>query len=352
MPSQRETRIGPISFLSLGGTNERVRSTELPPSDYSEIVGTFPEFAGLQGRIFGKRILHKFAKSVYSIYQFWTPMGYGAGLYQSDVIDYGPWPPPGGPIVLPPLPPGILVGGGTKPDLGTPDPPDNYCTIDFDSFGSYHVSCPVINYIDIPSDFTGSPAGPGTTCYWQQGTTVEVACPSPSNTMFGTFLDETFHDDGPPPPPYPTGIEKSPSQPSVYSPGESGFGNIWYASCEAYSYMTNLTGGRWRITQGARSECTKGDLDLSSIIDPAHPPSSIEMLIRHNGNAPFDHTWVDSGISPYQCTGQVASIPINMWAYCKPGYFKGDNPLGGGFVARDFVVIEALRLHYSGRVCV
>lgn len=350
MPSQRETRILPYPFLSVQGANQRVRKTEISASEYSNLQGVFPEFASLQGRLFGKRLFDKFDKSLYNIYQFWTPMGYGAGLFQSNTLDYGPWPPTGGPITLDPPSIGILPGGGIIPDLGEPDIPGN-CVINFDSTGSYHTDCQGFRFIEIPSTPTAIPTTQPTKCHFQRGNISTVGMSGMVSPFNAVSTDEHFTDG--PPPVGPASVEMSPHEPSPYNAGAGAF--AWYASCSAYSYQTNLGGGVWRTTQGAHSECTKASLDLSAIIDPENPPVEIEFQVRHGDGITHGYTfnWQSSGVSPYQCATQTSAVPINMWAYCKPSFYKNDpNPLGGGFSNSDFVVLTAMRLHYNGRACV
>lgn len=351
MPSQREIRILPYPFLSVGGANQRVRATELKSEEYANLQGVFPEFANLQGRIFGKRLLDNFHKSLYSIYQFWTPMGYGAGLFQSNTLDYGPWDPTGGPITIDPPTIGMLPGGGTIPELGEPDPPGSGCVIEFTDAGSIHIECPIIRFIENPDTPTSIPTPKPTKCYWGRGGVSELGMPGMVNPSSAALTDETFVDG--PPPVGPAEIEKSPSEPAPYNPGAGAF--AWYASCAAYSYQTNLGGGAWRTTQGTHSECTKAGLNLTGIVDPANPPASIEFQVRHGDGVRYGYTffWQDSGVSPYQCVTQNSSVPIDMWAYCKPGFYKHfPNPLGGGFIDSDFVILTAMRLHYTGRICV
>jgi hypothetical protein len=80
----------------LGGVNERVQATELKPSEWSRIGGAWPEFQGLQARLWGKGVWAKYDKPVMGMFQFWTPLGYAGGTLQlGDNLGFGDWIIPG-----------------------------------------------------------------------------------------------------------------------------------------------------------------------------------------------------------------------------------------------------------------
>lgn len=177
MPSQRESQKKPLLLSAVAGINQRDRDVELPPSQYSLIQGTFPEFAGLQSRLWGKRTLAKYSGAIYSIYQFWSPYGYGIGLYQfTSEMDYGTWLTPTTEIETALLPnPSLSVDGGnfTVNEFGYgyganfsyANP--NVCGLIFTSTGTEQINCisepaPV----SIPDDHNGGPAGQGRKCRW------------------------------------------------------------------------------------------------------------------------------------------------------------------------------------------
>lgn len=66
-----------------GGVNQRVLRFE--GQDFSELEGSWPEFAGIQSRINGKGLLTTTGSAVKAIFQTWTPYGYGFGYYQTDI---------------------------------------------------------------------------------------------------------------------------------------------------------------------------------------------------------------------------------------------------------------------------
>lgn len=354
MPSRAETRIQPAPFLQVGGVNQRVYPTELPAHQYANLDGVFPEFAGLQSRLFGKRLLKKYDDPIYGIFQFWTPMGYGGGLYQfSGSLDYGIWLTPNSIITLDPLPGGFDGGDMTLDDFGQGfggnfgygNP--NACVISFLNGSTNHGACQASpSPQNTPNDSNGGPAGQGKKCKWTKGTNITIAIPPPDDTQFGTWTVQVVTTEGQLP--FPVNPTTPTQRPTSYSPGSSGFGNIWFASCDSASAKINLGGGVYQVRQGADSENTLGNLDLSAHIDPANPPSLIEFQVRHNGNAPFDLLWVSyAGGIP----DDWSSIPIDVWNYINTNYRTDPNPLGGGFIISDFIVLQQVRLTYSGVVC-
>lgn len=174
MPSQRQTDVKPLLLNVVAGINERETETELPPPQYSFLSGTFPEFAGLQSRLWGKRTLAKYPDSIYGIHQFWTPQGYGGGLYQfNDQLDFGAWITPLNTIDLAVPAIGYDGGGMTLNEFGYSYGSnfgyndDNVCAISFGADSSTHGSClPPATVVDTPNDSNGGPAGQGKRCQW------------------------------------------------------------------------------------------------------------------------------------------------------------------------------------------
>lgn len=174
--SQRETVKKPISILSIAGVNQRTVATELDRSQFSNIVGVFPGNTGQQVKLPGKRLLKKYTDPIWSIFQFWTPVGYGFGLYQfRGKVDGGNWITPTSNILVPPLPPFIPIdGGGLTVDefgdyFGGPIGTTNVCAISYTGTGSEHSGCGTeLDVVGTPDDTNGGPAGQGTSCSWQQ----------------------------------------------------------------------------------------------------------------------------------------------------------------------------------------
>lgn len=170
--SNRETKLKPLSLTSIAGVNERTYLTELSSQEYTFQEGLFPEFAGLQSRLWGKRVLQKYVESIYGIYQFWTPLGYGVGLYQFDgSLDFGYWLTPTSAFDLTPPLLGIDLAGYTLDEFGLPYgsnfgiSTDNTCVLSFLEGGTDHSSCaPAPTNVSTPDDSNGGPAGQGKKC--------------------------------------------------------------------------------------------------------------------------------------------------------------------------------------------
>ena len=198
MPN-RETQLDPTEVLiSLGSVNQRINDDELPPDQYSNIEGTFPEFSGMQSRIWGKRTLAKFSEAVKTIYQFWTPLGYAGGIYQfNDNVDFGKWLTPISKFPDLTLPPSV------------PFDINNYTLDDFGwsrglNFGIGDTGATGAN---LPNDNNGGPAGQGTRCSWQTVSTnyTSLTYIKTSTNVIGTnnfsnttFVDQINNVDNPP----------------------------------------------------------------------------------------------------------------------------------------------------------
>lgn len=174
--SRRESQLQPVIQNTVCGVNQRLRPTELPLHEFPNIEGVFPEFAGLQSRIWGKRLLHKYASAVYGIHQFWTPQGYGGGLYQFDgTLDFGQWLTPSSnfDLTIPDI--GWDGGGMTFDEFGQPYGSnfgygtDNTCVISFLTGGTDHSVCQLPpTPAGTPNDSNGGPAGQGRHCEWEE----------------------------------------------------------------------------------------------------------------------------------------------------------------------------------------
>lgn len=216
--SRRETRVTKsVVHQVVGGVNQRVRDTELPPQQYSLLEGLFPEFAGLQSRVWGKRVLEKYAEAIYGIHQFWTPQGYGGGLYQfAGEVDFGYWLTPlnGFNLNIPPI--GIDGGGMTLDEFGYGTGSnfgygtDNLCTISFLTNSTDHSACNESSAgAGATNDSNGGPAGQGTRCRWEnieETITVDSVDAGPRELGFGSYANEIYANPSPyPTPPVPLG---------------------------------------------------------------------------------------------------------------------------------------------------
>ena len=177
MPRRETKDDEQLVIRAFGSVNERQTSVELPPNEFSSIVGTFPDYLGQQGRIFGKRTLAKYADPIYGIWQFWMPYGYGVGLYEfDDHLDHGLWLTPSSKFPSLLLPPAIPFDGGgyTVDEFGNPyggildigNP--NVCILSFEELRTRHLSCGLSpTPSGTPDDSNGGPAGQGRNCAWQ-----------------------------------------------------------------------------------------------------------------------------------------------------------------------------------------
>lgn len=171
--SERETRIQPQSFTAIGGMNERLYLTEIGPQDWVSLIGVFPEWNGIQSRLWGKRTLAKYSEAIYGIHQFWTPYGYAGGLYQfENTLDDGDWLTPTTRIDLDPLEPPSDRRGYTVDDFGNPwDVGDwgtgDQCVLSFLNGGTDHSACNIpVDRNGPVDDSNGGPAGGGRRCAW------------------------------------------------------------------------------------------------------------------------------------------------------------------------------------------
>lgn len=210
MPSQRETQKKSLTLIAVAGINQRDRDVELPLSQYSFLQGVFPEFTGLQSRIWGKRTLEKYAGAIYGIYQFWSPYGYGVGLYQfAGTTDYGVWLTPTTEIQIALIPnPSLSVDGGGftvnefgysyGSNFGYADP--NVCGLTFSATGTQQTACILPpTPAGTPDDHNGGPAGQGRQCHWSQtqvGLSISAYASSP---VYGdTGAQDVIIGQGPP----------------------------------------------------------------------------------------------------------------------------------------------------------
>lgn len=322
--SRRETRSKPEIFTAVGGVNQRVYDTELKREEYSLLEGVFPELAGLQGRLYGKRLLSKYASSVYSIFQFWTPLGYGSGLFQfTGDLRIGPW--------ITPI---------SKFDLDLDDLKwdENYFTVD--EFGNP----PGHDYpgIDqIPNDVNGGPVGQGASCGWELvGTPIAIG---KSNFTFGDDGEVVDNIEGIDPHPLP--LTAFPQYPSPIMNGQGSYGGHLVAYRSADSEKFNLGGGNWRAVQSWRSYTQKAVLDFSEAqplpSDP--PPLFIKLTFAIHPNAPFEYydAVVPVTFDTYnEHTGIVQEGNFRAFPFDPWGYIINDNPaLNGnnGFSYSSFI---------------
>ena len=79
------------NFSEVGSNYQRYQhNLQHLPESFFQQRGTYPSLSGLQRRIMGKVFQRKLDSPVSSIFQFWSPFGYGAGFQQIGTeLDYG-----------------------------------------------------------------------------------------------------------------------------------------------------------------------------------------------------------------------------------------------------------------------
>lgn len=204
---ERQIQSSSVATLDLHGVNERVAPTYLPPEEFSQVAGVFPEFAGMQTRIFGKRVLAKYANPIYGIHQFFGPQGYGAGLYQFDgTVGTAPWITPVSKITLALLPLAVDGGNVTLDEFGKPwggggIVAPNLCVPNFNGLNAAGVQClPQVTNFNAPiDDNNGSGAGKGRRCVWQAiSTQADLSFNNPAEytgtNRFGSYANVPVSD--------------------------------------------------------------------------------------------------------------------------------------------------------------
>ena len=81
------------NFTEIGSNYQKYQHnlSHLPESFHSQ-RGTYPSLSGLQRRLLGKRLNQILTGSVSSIFQFWSPFGYGGSINQIGTnVDYSIW---------------------------------------------------------------------------------------------------------------------------------------------------------------------------------------------------------------------------------------------------------------------
>lgn len=348
--SQRETLKKPFNVSAINGVNERATLTELPLSDFSLVEGTFPQYAGQQTRIPGKRLLSLYPNPIYGIFQFWTPVGYAAGLYQFEgSLDTAPWLTPTSNIVIPAIPASIGFDGGgmTLGDFGQsygePFSPPNVCIVGFVGMNSAHVMCGTPPG-PLPDDSNGSGAGDGRTCRWEERidtyTFTEGSFIGQRFTRSGEYSQTVY--TGPTPQIIDIGPYAELSTTPVVSALSMRAAITRYSSC-------NFNGGigAWVGGQNGNTASVYGTIDLS----PYNGQGILrfEMVVqsglafpRPTRYVPMDVTMDENGnYMPY------AVDPLIFKEDFAPT-FRADNR---GYDYEEVIILEAIRTVRNERIC-
>lgn len=364
--SQRETASKPFVISAIHGVNDRFVATELPLSDFSLVEGVFPQYEGMQTRIFGKRLLAKYADPIYGIYQFWSPVGYATGLYQFEgKLDSGPWLTPTSNIVIPALPAAVgFDGGGMSLDdfgnyYGGPVGIPNVCIIGFVGQNSADVQCGVVpEAVGTPNDDNGGPAGQGKTCSWTEGSvdvdvnlyifqklratdgayTLRVDVSNAGNPIFGC---NSY-------PPLPVPINGNVSFTSYPSVTISGAIQSQQFLTSTWTFVPDWTipGCDGTVSTFQFASITINDrirFNFAALQNENFFPFRISMLATKSEGS------VEIPL-PVNYAALDADVNIDMLTYRGTGT-QSPFDSGRGFQRLDFVTVSQLRIYYRQRVC-
>lgn len=363
--AQRETRLKPLVLTTVGGVNERLGDTELPPHEYTEVEGVFPEFAGLQARMYGKRVLEKYPNAIYGIFQFWTPLGYAGGIVQFDgEVDFGEWltPTTKFDLDLPDL--DIDRNGNTVDEFGDPvgtntPPGGDMCTrietgIDENGDPYYNViwefcgSSP--GPMGTPDDGNGFGGGQGKNC--QFVLTSEDAGVSIVECKTGSFVYDfnQFVNLGVPPviPPPPRLPLDSPFQaPSTYTITH-GFISGQFVRISSLGHFSFET---WIENQQNDVICDRAIVDFSGGIKPGNVwPIQTALVVQHTD---FSGVYEQEHAVPvdYNDPSAVEILAYDLLNQGAPQVDNGPPPFPGGYRQDEVVAVTGVRYYYSERVC-
>lgn len=338
MPQRETTRRETLILRSLESVDQRVQATELPPTNWVEIYGTFPEFTGLQGKIFGRRLLKKYANPIMGIAQFWTPYGYAGGIYQfTDEVDFGVWLTPYSKFPDLTLPPAILFNNAnlTVDDFGFAP-----FTITPGGFGT-------------PDDSNGGPAGQGTHCKWVNTSVVSVPGPytggvvSTISPSYSTVLST-----GPDPGPYSPSSRVPLGSPPVGVPVGSILTPNPSAGYTIGSLVTHAF-GNYTATQNGNATYHNCVLDLTPMIAifGTTPLNLVIVTLQITKYINFVASSVVNVTIPvdFSTSSSYAAFPISMSDYL-PTQVTTNNG-SDGLDAEVQAIFNTITLTFRKRVC-
>lgn len=364
MPRRETIQQNDKVLLSLGTVNQRLNDVELPDADYSNIEGTFPEFSGLQSRIWGKRTLAKFASQVRGIYQFWTPLGYAGGVYQfSSELDFGKWLTPISKfpsLTLPPSKP-FDASGYTLDDFGWSNGL-NFGIGDTGATGA-----------NLPNDYNGGPAGQGTRCQWQTVTTNYTSATyiKTGTTVLGTnnfsnvlYVDQINNVAGPGCPVY-SSLHPSPVVPQpIVRPttfASTALDGTLLCSVEKRGYYTlSAPTGSCNFTATTLDEQIpvsekKASYDFTPLQAFYKDLDDVKVYVNlRQGNNPFPVTNIDTSVLlnvDFSDGGNFANVPFAPMDYLDFSTPTQISYAGNGTRKVATMQVLGLTITYTGRVC-
>lgn len=338
---EREQKTKGVALIALAGVNERLLPVELPAPEWTLIEGTFPEFAGLQSRLFGKRLLAKYAESIYSIFQFWTPLGYGRGLYQfTNTIDSGLWTTPTSNFIIPAIPPSLPFDGEglTVDDFGGKG-----------GSGGGGISEVVIIWtpVDVPNDTNGGPAGQGRRCRWEDLQSLETLEPFLVSALYGDTGDVDVTYSIPGPEVVPLGPVPAVTAYVAQPPG----------GLSAYLYSYKASGSYWVIDngyvahQGRRAKNGRVTISFASLQDD-ESVVAVSLDIRQRRLVPVPLLEVTKEFPlPFvrDINGVVPDYVIDMEDYLNFSFAPQVNSDGYAMIGDVYAV--GLIVHRRTRIC-
>lgn len=358
--SHRETRIKPEILIAIGGVNQRLYETELPQHEFSALDGVSPtDFAGLQSRLWGKRLLQKYDLAVYGIHQFWTPLGYGGGLYQFDgTVDFGPWVTPTTIITLTPVELPIDGGGLTVDEFGVPTwQTPNTCLLSFLNGSTVHTDCYApVEVVGTPDDSNGGPGG-GKVCKWsKEGEPTEHAlAPLVVSGTNGTSNFSVLNTEPPFNEPYsPVPLPRRLPQMENTKPIYVNSGETLAASASSSSGMGHVPFVGYNFRYEGNAAGGTAVIDFTPVVDLGHLPGRAELFVEHlNEVAAWEGEWIQVPIrfdGGAEIDYRYNSFKIDMWDYIVQGRVTNENG-ANGYNLSDSVRIQKARFIYRVRIC-
>jgi len=351
-----------LVLTTIGSVNERVENTELPPSEWSSISGTFPDLTGEQIRIYGKRVLSKYANPIYGIAQFWTPLGYGSGLYQiGGDLDYGKWEIPAQRFPNITFPPSVPFDGGgyTVDDYGndfggvTGVTVPNVCEILFNEGATIDTNCRFpLTGAGIVNDNNGGPAGKGTRCSWTDAEFEDTLGPYLTSVIQIIPTYDDLYATGPLPNPF-NGTNRVPlGVAPVGTPINSIFTTAPSAGYTLDSLAVQAFGQYFARQLGSATyqNCVLNLTPFLAIFGST-PLSAVFVTLqiqRIVNAAPIGDLDVLIPVD-FNIGGNYAAYPIDM-----RDYMPAKVPLtayGNGYNASVQATLATITLHYRARIC-
>lgn len=366
---EREIQVSSVPLLTVGGVNQRVNKRELEDYEYTWLGGVAPIFSGSQTRLWGKSVLNKFATAVLGIYQFWTPMGYGVGLYQfNSSLDAGIWQSPITGITIPSL--GLVLpfdaAGYTYDEFGYSIGgafgygTSNTCLLSFLNGNASHIACgPAASNVGTPDTTSNNPAGHGEKCKFTQVVTDYPISnfATLQQTASGGYNNQVFLDNVGTPPV----CNITPTAPIPLGPPATvgGFTNVSPIT-SSFSASQNLGSASFFFVPASNPVCdfyciygptgsatdTKFNLNFSSLVGPnLSLPTNITLVLT---TSPGGVGEIPIGVD-FSETGNFTSVNIQASSFLPTGIPVGNSD--NGLNSNASVTGNTIRVYTYIRTC-